>query len=244
MSRIIKISATTSTNDHLRALNQQGFVRDGDTVLTYNQTAGKGQQGALWHYEQGKSLAFSVFRNFEAVSWDHQFFVNFSVCLAIKNAFVALDIPKVFIKWPNDILADSKKVCGVLVENKIQPNGNYNSIIGVGVNVNNEQFLALPKASSLKLQTGVHYNLDEVFHSIRNAMEATMIQLRAGNLKSLKAAYEEVLFKKDTPAAFKTSNGTIFSGMIVGASNAGTLQIALEDGSLKDFQQKEIQLLY
>jgi len=242
--QLIKINATQSTNDYLREISKERELPDGLTLRTFQQTQGKGQQGSKWVFTMGKSLAFSVFRRFEKVSWDHQYYVNFMVCLAIKEALDKLNIPRVQIKWPNDILADGKKVCGVLVENQLQQNGNYTSIIGVGINVNNTHFEELPKASSLKLSTGIHYELDEVFYLVRNAMEKTNAQLRTKKFRSLKERYENALFKKDEITFFKRADGSKFKGTIKGVSDHGKLLILLDDQTQESFQLKEIELIY
>lgn len=244
MYELIKINATKSTNDSLRKLSKEKELSDGLTLRTQLQTHGKGQQGSSWDFTLGKSLAFSVFRRFEKVSWDHQFYVNFIVCLAIKEALDQLNIPRVQIKWPNDILADGKKVCGVLVENQLQQNGNYTSIIGVGINVNNTHFEKLPKASSLKLSTGIHYELDEVFYLVRNAMEETNAELRTNNFKTLKTKYESALFKKGELAVFERTNGSRFEGIIQGVSKHGKLLVKRSDTIKESFQLKEIELIY
>lgn len=244
MYQLIKINATKSTNDSLRELSKEKDLPDGTTLWTQMQTHGRGQQGSSWEFTMGKSLAFSVFRRFQKVSWDHQYYVNFVVCLALKEAFDQLNIPRVKIKWPNDILADGKKVCGVLVENQLQQNGNYSSIIGVGINVNHSNFEKLPQASSLKLTTGVHYELEEVFHLVRNAMEKTNLELRTEPFKVLKEKYENELYKRGEVAQFKRSNGVTFKGVIEGVTNHGKLLITLHNTTREAFDFKEIELLY
>ena len=67
--------------------------------------------------------------------------------LAIVKALERLNIPKLSIKWPNDILSANKKICGVLIENVIKQNQLESSIIGIGLNVNQNKFDNLPQAA-------------------------------------------------------------------------------------------------
>ena len=146
-------------------------------------------------------------------------------------------VPRLSVKWPNDILSENKKVCGILIENVIKQNTLSASIIGVGLNVNQTFFDNLPRASSLKSVTGKVFDLDEV-------LEKILFNLNSWNLKDLKEIYETYLFRKNKPSTFKNSEGIVFSGFIKSVSVSGNLQVLLEDDIIKEYGLKDISLLY
>lgn len=242
--KIIKISAIGSTNDYLKKLSKTSTLDDETVVQTLHQTHGKGQMGASWQFEIGKSLAFSIFKKAEGLPISHQYLVNFAVSLGVKNGLEAMGIPKIFIKWPNDILADGKKVCGILVENQFQQSETLHSIIGIGINVNNTSFSKYPQASSLILNTGILYSLDEVFEKVSKAVLAELEHIQETNFEAYKTKYEANLFRKGVISTFENLERKKFNGIIEGVSNNGMLLVKLSDDSIKEFRLKDIKLLY
>jgi BirA family biotin operon repressor/biotin-[acetyl-CoA-carboxylase] ligase len=242
--KIIKISAIGSTNDYLKKLSKTSTLEDETIVQTLHQTHGKGQMGASWQFEIGKSLAFSIFKKVNGLSISHQYLVNFAVSLGVKNGLEALGIPKISIKWPNDILADGKKVCGILVENQFQHTETLNSIIGIGINVNNSSLTKFPQASSLLLNTGILYSLDEVFEQVKKAILTELKHIQDANFQTYKSEYEATLFRKGVISTFENLERKKFNGIIEGVSNNGMLIVKLNDDSVKEFRLKDIKLLY
>lgn len=242
--RIIKLNAIDSTNSFLKKLYNNEAVKDYTVVMAKVQTKGRGQRETVWDAETGKNLTFSVFKGLVGLQIEHAFFVSIITSLAIVKALESFNIPKLKIKWPNDILSDNKKICGILIENVIKNNQLDSCIIGIGLNVNQTQFNNLPKASSIKQITGVTYDLDELLHAIIKNLELKVDRLRAGNRKELKADYESYLFRNNKPSTFKNAEGKLFSGFIKGVSNSGKLNVLLEDKITKEFDLKEITLMF
>ena len=114
--KIIKLNAIPSTNDYLKKKHKTGEVFDGEIVWTENQTSGRGQRNKKWISEPFTSLTFSIYKQFNNLLIN-PFKLNAVVCLAIINALEKLSIPKLLIKWPNDILSENKKIGGILIEN-------------------------------------------------------------------------------------------------------------------------------
>ena len=166
-----------------------------------------------------------------------------AVALGITKALKELQILKITIKWPNDILSEHKKIAGILIENVIKNNTLEGSIIGVGLNVNQKFFDNLPNASSLSLISGIVYNKDEVFHLIlKNILE--YLKRLESDLKPLKKEYEDKLFRIKKPSTFKSNGAQVFSGFIEGVSLDGKLKLRLEDDIIKTYDLKEVELLY
>jgi BirA family biotin operon repressor/biotin-[acetyl-CoA-carboxylase] ligase len=166
-----------------------------------------------------------------------------AISLAIIKAFKALNIPDLSIKWPNDILSADKKICGILIENVIKNKLN-STIIGIGVNVNQTQFKNLPKASSLKSITGIHYELDEILNSIIKHTKYYSLLLQEEHYDTVKTEYENLLFRKNKPSTFRNAEGELLTGFIKGVTKYGKLRVLLEDEIVKKFDLKEIELLY
>jgi len=240
---VIKLNATDSTNSFLKELISNEDVADYTVVVAECQTQGRGQMGTVWDSETGKNLMFSLFKDLSIHDVDFPFYISMAISLAILKALKSLNIPDLHIKWPNDILSADKKICGILIENVIKNKLN-STIIGIGVNVNQTKFKNLPKASSLKNITGVHYNLDEILHGIIKYTKYYSSILQNEEYDAVKSEYENSLFRKDKPSTFKDVNNDLFSGIIKGVTKYGKLQVLLEDGIVKKYDLKEITILY
>ncbi|PTM07401.1 MAG: biotin--[acetyl-CoA-carboxylase] ligase [Bacteroidetes bacterium] len=240
---IIKLNAIDSTNTYLRQLCNENTLKDYTIVVAVHQTQGRGQMGTVWDSEKGKNLMFSLFKDLSMHDIEFPFYISMAISLAIIKTFNKLNIPDLNIKWPNDILSADKKICGILIENVIKNKLN-STIIGIGVNVNQTEFNNLPKASSLKNITGVHYDLDEILHSIIKHTKYYSLLLQEEKYVKVKTEYERHLFRRNKPSTFKSAEGELFSGFIKGVTKYGKLLVLLEDEVVKKFDLKEIELLY
>ncbi|WMI66044.1 biotin--[acetyl-CoA-carboxylase] ligase [Aestuariibaculum sp. YM273] len=241
---IIKLSAIDSTNTYLKTLCAEMPVDDYTAVITENQTKGRGQMGSVWNSQSSKNLTFSVFKSLLGFEIQYPFYISMVASLAVVKTLEGFDIPKLNVKWPNDILSENKKVCGILIENAIKQGQYASSIIGMGLNVNQTAFENLPKASSLKLVTGKTFDLEELAHRIIIQLQTYFELLKQSKLEVLKEEYESYLFRKNKPSTFKNDEGFMFSGIIKSVSDTGMLQVLLEDDLIKEFDLKTITLLY
>ena len=241
---IIKLNAIDSTNAYLKKLSVGNRVDDYTVVVAKQQTQGRGQMGTIWDSKSSKNLTFSVLKTNLNLPIEQQFYLSMVTALALFKQLKRLNIPKLFIKWPNDILSADKKVCGVLIENTIKQSKMESSVIGIGLNVNQLQFDNLPRASSLKLITGVTYNLDEILIDFIEDLKMYFKFLEEKDFERIKDEYNSKLFRKNKPSTFKNAKGELFSGYIKGISESGGLIVLLEDAVLKTFNLKEITLMY
>jgi BirA family biotin operon repressor/biotin-[acetyl-CoA-carboxylase] ligase len=241
---IIKLSATDSTNTFLKQLSSEEVLEDYTIVRSDFQSKGRGQMGTIWQAKPGECLIFSVLKEVSFLTFDEHFYISMVTALAVIKTLEKSNIPKLSIKWPNDILSENKKVCGVLIENSLKNNRFKQSIIGVGINVNQTQFDNLPQASSLHKITGKVFNLDELLNSLISQLKYYFTLLEENEMHLLKKEYESYLFRKNKPSTFRDKEGKMFSGFIQSVSQTGRLQVLLEDTILKEFDLKEITLLY
>ena len=241
---IIKLDAIDSTNTFLKQLSSCEMVEDYTVVVAKEQTMGRGQMGTIWESETAKNLMFSVFKDVSFVPVEKQFYISMVTAIGIYKALKKLALPRVKIKWPNDILSADKKICGVLIENIVTSNGLRDSVLGIGVNVNQTDFVGLPKASSLVNMVGRVFDLDEVLHHILVELKECFAWLERGQYKKIKNEYESELFKKNKPSTFLDAEGSMFAGFILGVTELGHLKVLLEDEIIKVYNLKEITLLY
>ena len=242
--RTIKLNATGSTNTYLKQISDAKALEDYTVVTAEYQNKGRGQMGTIWTSEKAKNLICSVFKDGSKIAIEQQFYISIVTSLAIIKALQGFNIPKLYVKWPNDILSENKKICGILIENVIKNTNLECSIIGIGLNVNQTEFYKLPNASSLKLITGRVFNLDELLQLIITNLKYYFKLLECGDFDEIKAEYENKLFRKDKPSSFKNIRGEVFAGFIMGINDFGNLVVRLEDDIIKTFDLKEITLLY
>lgn len=241
---IIKLNATDSTNTYLKKMVRETSVADKTVVVVKDQTAGRGQRENKWQSKEGESLTFSVFKRFEGFEAHRQFMISMAVSLGVANAFESLNIPNVSIKWPNDILSEGKKVGAILIENVLEGSRIKHSVIGIGINVNEDSFDNLPQASSFKIQTGVKYNLEEVMYLVLDHCFQELNNLQSQKFSDLQQHYENYLFKKETISVFEDEDGNRFNGIIKGITDIGELLVQLEDESTIKVQIKQLKLIY
>ncbi|MCM4169665.1 Bifunctional ligase/repressor BirA [Arenibacter antarcticus] len=242
--QLIKLSATDSTNAYLKSLIQGVDLEDFTVVVADTQMKGRGQMGTSWLSEPGNNLTFSVLKKFNRVSVEEQFRINICVSLAIYTALAPYNVPDLKIKWPNDILSGYSKICGILIENVLSGQFIRTSIIGIGLNVNQLNFEKLPNVSSLKLLLGQEFDLEELLYAIVGHLKVFLSTNWEHEFDVLRASYEDQLFRIGKPSTFKNAEEQLFMGFIKGVSRSGKLLILLEDDILKEFDLKEVKLLY
>ncbi|GGF13661.1 biotin--[acetyl-CoA-carboxylase] ligase [Flavobacterium limi] len=241
--KLIKLDAIDSTNDFLKALSSQDELNNFTMVTAENQTKGKGQMGAKWESESGKNLIMSVLVKDFLCDIEKVFNMSVVVSLAVLEALKSLSVPNLSIKWPNDIMSYNKKIGGILIENTIKSDGRIMSVVGLGLNVNQENFEHLPHASSLKVICNREFDKDSLPFLIIEKMKER-IEVWETNSAFFWEEYFNSLFRKGVPMPFNNLHDKNFMGIIKGVSPVGKLQVLLEDDSVAEFEIKEIQMLY
>ena len=235
--QIIKLDATDSTNTYLKNLALLQVLQDFTVVHAHLQYAGRGQRGAEWISDPGKNLTFSVLKKHRSLPARMQFSITMIVSLGVFSALKQLNVPSLYVKWPNDILSGNSKICGMLIENLTSGQHIQSSIVGIGLNVNQLDFKGLQQVSSLRLLTGQPLDLEEVLQLLLIHLKESFTKFETAPYAEIRDAYEELLFRKDKPSTFKNKQGELFMGFIRGVSPEGKLQVELEDEQLKQFDQ-------
>ena len=225
-------------------MTQNCEVENFTTIVTDQQFLGRGQAGNKWVSEPFKNLIFSTFICFNNLPVTDKRYLNFAVSLAVFDTLKAYKIFNLKIKWPNDIMSANKKLCGILIENSIQKKKIASSVVGIGINVNQEIFPKnLQTASSIKNSIQKEVHLEELLKNILTSLQKYIALLEHKKFFLLEKQYLKVLYKKGVPTAFKNLKNKLFMGIVKGVSANGSLQVELENGAIKEFEIKEIKFL-
>lgn len=237
---LIHLPTCHSTNDIARQLIEKNKAPEGTIVITNQQTAGKGQRGNTWQSEPGENLTFSMVFSPHFITAEGNFWFTIITSLALRKALEKYGI-QIKIKWPNDIYIGEKKLGGILIENIIENRKINFSIIGIGLNVN-QQYFNVPNAISLYNVTNRNYNLQNVLEEISIAQEQLFLQLKNGHNDHLKSLYLKHLLGIDEERNFRV-NGNILAGVIRGVDDAGRLKVEFS-GTNEYFSFKEIEFIF
>ena len=241
MPHYIKVSQTASTNTYLSRL--AATLPGGTVIYTPSQTAGRGQKGNSWESEDGKNLTFSLLLKFPPVKARDQFYLSEAASLAVVEALTAQAGEGFAVKWPNDVYWQDKKMCGMLIENSLNGSDIATSIIGIGINVNQERFVSdAPNPVSLINITGHDHDLEALLKQVCSSIEQVVNSLGDDTARQdLHRRYMEVLYRNDGAMhPFEDATGHRFMATIAGIAPDGTLTLRHEDGTAHDYLFKEV----
>ena len=242
---LIKVNAINSTNSLAREMFRENPRMAASCIVAEEQLEGRGQRGTSWNSHRGQNLTFSILWPDPNISLVRQFLLSAVVSTGILHSLKKFNVPKLKVKWPNDIMAANYKVAGILIENVVADGKIAASILGVGLNVNQTDFDGLPSAGSLKLLTGQNFSREEVLDAVLTSLESALTQMEDLNSEEILRKYESHLFRIGQPSTFQLPDLTMFPGIIEGVSPEGKLRVRTEDGEeLQEFDLKEIKLCF
>lgn len=241
---LLTLKEVDSTNNFLKnLLSNSKPVPEGTVIMAESQYAGRGQQQNQWHSEPGKNLTFSLLLKPTFLNAQNQFDLTRAISMGVYDALEPLLGEQLKIKWPNDIYYGDKKLGGMLIENLIQGSQIKNSVIGIGINVNQENFPAdAVNATSVKQILHADYSLKVLLSEICRHIEAYYLNLKAEKIEFVRKTYLSRLYWLNELKRFKT-NGEIFEGTIIAVKENGLLTIKSNNGTEAEFSLKEIEFL-
>ena len=255
----IEIEKTDSTNSYMARLQAVNPLFDGTVVLTGHQEQGRRQRGSAWQSEPRKNLTLSIFLQPTFLRLDEQFQLNKAVSLGVVDAIhPLLHLPQggrkpprsgsfpfgeswsgVAIKWPNDIYIADKKIAGILIENSVNGNRLQHSIIGIGININQEKFSPeLPNPTSLKLVAGKEFDLKECLEQLCSSIEKRYLQLRNSS-REIDSDYVKSLYRLGDFLNYNFKGESV-KAKITGVSKTGKLVLEIENGKMLECDFKEV----
>ena len=236
MNSLIYFNNCASTQDELiDFLNQHYLSEDFLAVYTFNQTKGRGQYGNSWENLPEENLAYSFALKTKNINISDTCF-NFYTAILVRDFIANLTKTEVKIKWPNDLILKNKKICGMLFEK----NKNY-FVVGIGINILQENFKNLPKAGSVLSQTGLSFELKAFTESLHQYLFEHLVQKEIPN--NILELYHLHLYRKNEVSVFE-KNKVRQNGIIQNVDENGYIWIDLENEGLQKFFHKEIELLY
>jgi BirA family transcriptional regulator, biotin operon repressor / biotin---[acetyl-CoA-carboxylase] ligase len=239
---ILVFRSLDSTNDYSRQLITDQGIDDGTVIWASFQKKGRGYADNLWESKAGENLTFSIIFRPDFLDAADQFMLSMVISLGIVD-FLDEIINNVIIKWPNDIYAGKNKIAGILIENFIQENTITNSIIGIGLNINQINFgKNLTNPISIRQITSITYDLRTCLEKLCKKIDHRYIQLKKGEKATIREQYTGRLMNLNTTCRYRADNYT-FTGQVRGVDEFGRLAIETENQGIRYFDLKEVVFL-
>ena len=240
--KLIKLDAIDSTNIYVKELIAKGDIKNYTAVISKYQTSGRGRNKNIWQDEPSKNLNFTLYKEFNGFKIENKFLLNIISSISVFNLLKNYNLKNLSVKWPNDIMTANKKISGILIENNIRGKSINYSIVGIGINVNQLNFKNLPKATSLRIETGVTNSPELMAEELQQILKLNF-ELMLKNPDKLLNVYNKFLFEKDKTANFIINN-KILLGKLINVNMFGEILIRNNDGFIDKFNQDEIKLIY
>ncbi len=241
--QVIHLAEVVSTNLVIREYIQGEGLPEGSVVWADYQTGGRGQAGNYWESEPRKNLTFSIVLYPNVILAREQFLISQITALSVKKTLDKY-VGDIRIKWPNDIYWRDKKICGMLIENDLSGSFIYCSIIGIGININQEVFLSnAPNPVSLLQAAGRKYHREEVLDTFLSAFYAYYLLLLQEQAEQIRSAYRASLYRGDDYYPYQDAQG-IFEAFIHDIEPTGHLLLRLRSGEIRRYAFKEVSCLH
>ncbi len=242
-SNIFYIEETTSTNQLLWQLATEKNLPEGSVVQTHFQTNGRGQGSNTWEAEKGKNLLFSMLLFPKKIAITEQFLLSEIVALAIKDVLQKELRRSIKIKWPNDIYVEDKKIAGILIENKVMGNEFSSSVIGIGLNVNQTQFISnAPNPISMKLLSEKNFNIEKIMVTVHSRILKYYESIDLST-KILQENYFNSLYRNNNFYAYKNNKGEFFLAKITQVLPSGQLVLVDTNNKKHIYSFKEVEFV-
>ena len=233
------VKSTDSTNTLLKELIAKG--QEPKYIYAGYQTAGRGQTGNSWESEEGKNLLCSILLPPDK----NLHFLNIAVGVAIHRVIQSVlcqcnGLYSVLsIKWPNDIYYKDKKVAGILVENAIVGSEVKYSIAGIGLNVNQTEFISnAPNPISLKQITGMEFVVEQLMNQLLEAIHTVLNEPE----QDIWSYYKSHLYRREGFWSFEDKNG-IFEAKIQDVLPSGEIVLCGTNGQLRPYGFKQVKYI-
>lgn len=243
-----RLQTVHSTNSFLRELNGGDASFDMELATTEFQTAGRGQKGNSWESEKSKNLLFSILLHPVYVQPSKQFCISEAIALAVVKSLkeIVADelVAKDFsVKWPNDIYWKNKKIAGILIENELFGSTIRDCIVGVGINLNQQNFISdAPNPVSLYNILGVNTNVEELLDTIIKQFVANVSMIENGQTALLHNEYMDSLFRRKGIYPYRDADSE-FMATIKDVREDGRLILTDSDDKERIYEFKEVAIV-
>lgn len=227
-----------STNNLLKQYRLDKKLDDKTAIMTDFQSGGRGQGTNIWCSELEKNLLCSLYMKLN-IKADKYFLITIATSLAVYDLLGSIGIISK-IKWPNDIYVGDKKIAGILIENSLVNDLISDTIIGVGLNINQSSFPEwIPNPVSLCQLTDKRYSPRQMLEMYVSKLESNISRIITSPGEDLYHHYIELLYGYKRWKIYETGS-RLFNGQIHGILPDGKLLIETEGGQMKHFTFGEI----
>ena len=238
---ITRLETTHSTNswvgDHANELKAPQLV------YSYEQTAGRGQRGNAWESAPGMNITATLFFKPENFPASDQFSISEGIALAITDFLKTLGV-ETTVKWPNDIYAGNRKICGILVEHVVMGHNISRTIAGFGININQTDFKSdAPNPVSVKMLTGKNYDIDKIIPLLAEHLEKVFYRIQ--DPEYLHEEFKDRLWRKDGEyhLFYDKKKDEQISALISDVEPSGMLLLTTDEGEERKYAFKEVEYL-
>ncbi|WP_052410258.1 biotin--[acetyl-CoA-carboxylase] ligase [Paenibacillus durus] len=242
--RLRRLDTVVSTQEEAKLLAEKG-APEGTAVMAEEQTGGRGTRGRRWHSPKGKGVWMSVVLRPEIPLQSTPqltLLAGVAVCSAIRN-FTGVEAG---IKWPNDLLARGRKLCGILLESNVGPGGLQYAIAGIGIstNLSEEDYPAELRhiATSLLIESGMPVDREQLAAEVLRELEHHYRLYMEQGLKPIARLWEEHSVTLGRRIGLETPRGWL-EGTAVGLGEDGGLLLREDNGSVTSVYSGEITLV-
>ena len=228
--RVLRYESLPSTNTEIARLAAEGAA-EGFAVVADEQTAGRGRLQRAWSSTKGAGLYFSILLR-PALAPDRWSLITFIAALATGDALLEAANVHTDIKWPNDLLANERKICGILAEAIETPAGRA-VVLGIGINLTNEAFPAdlSNVATSVATESQRAPEREAILASLLNALSRwySLLHETDGAEKIVAAWSSRSSYASDK--LVRVTNGSeTMQGITRGIENDGALRLETAQG--------------
>lgn len=233
------LEETQSTNSYLKDLARKESLPDFFSVRAKYQTEGRGQRGNQWESSPNDNLLCSVLLHPVFVSANRSFYISQIVSLSLIQSLEKYSADFT-IKWPNDIYWKDEKIAGILIENQFLSNQVNQSVIGIGLNLNQDSFSPeLPNPISLYQITGMKVDIDELWQEFLHHLKEGYQLLKEGKAGQVKIAYHNRLYRNEGFHRYRDEKG-VFEAYLHKVQPDGQLILIDRDGQQRKYYFKEV----
>ncbi|HEX5733519.1 MAG TPA: biotin--[acetyl-CoA-carboxylase] ligase [Blastocatellia bacterium] len=240
-STLVRFDSLPSTNDLAREM-AAGGADEGVSVMARAQTAGRGRQGRQWSSPPGAGLYFSVILRPEMKPAEATV-ITFAAAVAVAETLASDFNLDVDIKWPNDVMAGRRKISGILVETAVEGEQLLYAVLGIGVNLNQQDFPGELKetATSLFIESGGRVEPDEFLSHLTDRLEH-WYRTAISDARGVMDRWQKLSsYACDCPVRVRVT-GDEFDAVTRGLAASGALIIELAGGERREIASGEVTL--
>lgn len=240
-SPLLRFDELASTNDYARDLAIQG-AKEGTAVIARKQTAGKGRQGRNWASPMDEGLYMSIILRPQTTP-TRASLLTLAAAIAVAETIRHNFQAPADIKWPNDILLNGRKMCGILVESSIENNRLQYAILGIGVNLMQKTFPdeLQQTATSLFIETQTEITPDDFLQPLL-ARLTHWYAVSISQPETVISRWQELSSFAEDCAVRIISHDTIIEGITRGLTSNGALLVELDSGEQREIVSGEVSL--